>query len=309
MPKKSAPDPTQRPEWLSPRERVSRAMTGKPVDRPPWGELVLGDDLISFWGETASVDHAARREFVDWLGLDLVCVEVSPDGTGLRELNQWAKSGDRFVFAVLKGGFNQGIQAVGFEAFLSEVARNRIGLHDHFLDAALRDLELARRALDHGADAIMVADDIAYNHGLIAPPDFFRDFYFPHLKVLLNPLSEEEGVVFFHTDGDLGELLPDLAAIGLRGLHGLEIAAGMDLPKTRSTVGNDLCLWGNLDPTHLTGGASRHNLTQLVEHNLRASQDGPFIFGTSSGLYEGMRLESLTWVSRTLKGSLAADYR
>ena len=209
-----------------------------------WGELVLDDGLIADYLKTENVDHARRREFVERLGLDLVCLNLSRGYDEWPGLAAWAKDGDRFIFAVLDGGFQRGIVDMGFEPFLLAVARKNTDLHDYFRKANQQSLELAHRALGEGADGILVADDIAYNHGLLAPPSFFHAFYLPALQGFINDLEPGKATVFFHSDGDLHELLPELANCGLNGLQGLESAAGMDLTRAPQAGGKPVLACG-----------------------------------------------------------------
>lgn len=292
---------------LSPRQRVALAAARGVPDRPPRGELVLDDGLIAEFLGCGAVDFPARREFLERLGLDLVTVSLGAEASGTakdspwRQLEQWRNQSDRFVLALLDGPFGQGVTRQGFMEFMVCIARGGPALESHLRDAAQMCLSQALAALDSGAQGIILADDIAHGQGLLAAPDFFRRQYFPALATLLAVLRQREVPVFFHSDGQLEPLLPDLVAAGFSGLQCLEPGAGMDLARLKPAWRGRLCLWGNLDPDWLV----REHPRQAVEAAARAvlaagAPGGGFIFGTSSGLFRGMRPDNLAWAYAAL---------
>ena len=76
----------------------------------------------------------------------------------------------------------------------------------------------------------------------------------------------------------------------------------MDLASVASQYGKNLCLWGNLDPRYLTDPhALPEEIAEAVNSILAAAgTEGGFIFGTSSGLFKGIRPDNLTEVYRAL---------
>ena len=284
----------------SSKQRVRALLNGQTQSPPVWGELVLDDALIAAHLGLAQVEHAQRREFMGRLGLDIVCVPLDESGSGLESIAAWARDGEYYTFALIDGSFGQGLTGMGFKPFMLEIAKKSPALEKFLRKDQERIKRLARAALDQGADAVIIGDDIAYSQGLFAPPEFFRTVYLPALRSTVQGITAQGAPVFFHCDGNLEALLPDLAACGLRGLQGLERAAGMDLMRARNITGGQLCLWGNLDPAWLSGELGQDELGQKVAAVLDAGQGGPHIFGTSSGLYTGLHPQALDWVGRAL---------
>ena len=98
----------------------------------------------------------------------------------------------------------------------------------------------------HVVGQVTLADDIAYQKGLLANPQILRRSILPSLARQAEAFRKMGFPVFFHSDGNLNDILPNLATIGLTGLQCLEAAAGMDLASIASQYGKDLCLWGIL---------------------------------------------------------------
>lgn len=299
--------PNPPPASLSPRQRVRLAIAREIPDRPPRGELVIDDGLIAAFLGCSKVEFSARREFVERLGLDLVTVELgggqdtADTGSALGQIEQWRVQSDRFVMALIDGPFSRGLDRLGFEGFMLATIRSGADLENHLRQATQACLSLALAALDSGAQGIILADDIAYKQGLLTPPDFFRQRYFPALANLLAAMQQRQVPIFFHSDGHLEPLLSDLVAAGFNGLQCLESAAGMDLTRLKAEWGSKLCLWGNLDPDWLVGDHSRQEVEAAARAVLASgAPGGGFIFGTSSGLFRGMRPENLAWAYAAL---------
>jgi uroporphyrinogen decarboxylase len=88
--------------------------------------------------------------------------------------------------------------------------------------------------------------------------------------------------------------LEDIAGSGFDGLQCIETAAGMDLATIKANYGQQLCLWGNLDPACLVEALSGEAIDARVEAVLASgARNGGLIFGTSSGLFEGMHPRSI----------------
>jgi uroporphyrinogen decarboxylase len=298
---------------MNSKERVLAAIGHKGADRIPRGEIVVDDSVVrSFLGcEEVGFDEQLR--FVSTLGLDLVCLTPSParpspdgvppgpEGAKWRHIEQWASRADRFIFILLDGAFDWGMKLLGFRKFLISLMREGSDLTDIIKDVEALNTKLARRALDLGAMGILLADDIAYHKGLLANPRVLRRSILPSLARQTEAFSKMGLPVFFHSDGNINEILPDLTGIGLAGLQCLEFAAGMDLPSVSRQYGRDLCLWGNLDPRHLTDPHTPEEIAEAVNAILAvAGTQGGFIFGTSSGLFKGMRPENLAAVYTAL---------
>jgi uroporphyrinogen decarboxylase len=290
-------------------DRVLRAVRHQPVDRPPLGELCIDIELVSAFLGRAEAGFAELREFVAILGLDLVCLPtpISPMEALTASpptlphpqwiaLERWRAESRVFVFTMLNGGFSWGIDAMGFQEFMVALCRGEERVNAILRRAAEANVQLALRAVERGAHAVIIADDIAYRKGTFVPVSFLDNYYFPSLSSLLGEMNAQGVPVFFHSDGDLRNVLHLIVREGFTGLHGLEEAAGLDLAAVKQDYGEQLCLWGNLDPTYLVKSADRNEIERQVHRVMTAGvPGGGFIFGTSSGLFSKMRDENLRW--------------
>jgi uroporphyrinogen decarboxylase len=158
------------------------------------------------------------------------------------------------------------------------------------------EFEIARacRFLDHGADAILIADDIAYNSGPFLRPASMARFAWPFYTDMIRRITGHRDVpVLLHTDGDIRKLLPAIVACGFDGLQSLQPSAGMDILAVKRQYGDQLCLWGNLDLDRLmTFGTPAEVAAQTRWLCRNIGVDGGFILSTCNILVDAVPLEN-----------------
>ena len=299
---------------MNSRERVIATVRHEKTDRVPRGEILIDDSVVESFLQRRGVAFEQRLDFVTALGLDLICLTPSfsfqseaaalpePSQADWRDLDNWVSRTDRFVFVMVDGIFGWGVRLWGFQKFMVTLARQDSSLTDFFRAVEALNRALVRQAKDRGAMGVLLADDIAYQQGLIINPELLRRHILPSIARQVRSFKEAMVLpVFFHSDGNLNDIMDDLAETGLDGLQCIESAAGMDLAVVKECYGDRLCLWGNLDPTYLTSSRTHGEVFQHVRSIIRAAgNEGGFIFGTSSGLFRGVKPENLAWVFEAL---------
>jgi uroporphyrinogen decarboxylase len=291
---------------LKARERVLSAVNHTVTDKVPRGEIVIDDAVVRDFFSCDEVDFERRYEFIRCLGLDIICLPLRlsmnaadhslphPDDVEWEDIDRWVSQTDLFVFIMLEGCHAWGSRLFGFERFFLTVGREGLDLDDLIQSVERFNLELAGRAVASGAMGALIADDIASNKGLMFHPRTLRTHFFPSLQRLAAGISAMKVPVFFHSDGNLNEVLDDIMSTGFDGLQGIESAAGMDIGQIKRQYGTQLCLWGNLDPRYLVMPYPEEKLIEQVDLiSGSGASGGGFILGTSSGLFEGVRPENL----------------
>lgn len=285
---------------------VRRTINRQAVDRIPIGELCIDDSLVAAFAGTPQVGFEQRRQVADRLGLDLICLAAdyappnnkgalpSADAVGLDAINAWAGKTDLFIFVLIDGGFEWGVKIWGFRQFLVMVMRQSEDVLNLIHQVETLNRRLIRRAAQLGANGFVIADDVAYQRGLLLSPDRLKAQFLPSLARQAETCHAAGLPVFYHSDGNINAILGDIVGCGFDGLQGIETAAGMDLAAVKAEFGRQLCFWGNLDPNCLTAALSDEDLEANVGAVLSSgTRDGGLIFGTSSGLFKGMRPQSI----------------
>ncbi len=288
------------------KERVIRAIHHQLVDRPPKGELCIDDEVVGAYFDTSSITHGHRRRFVELLDMDLICITPEypvakqpnhlpdPNFTYWPDLQRWAQETDIFPFVLLEGAFGWGVRRWGFERFILQVVKKDTDVVTFTRHVEVFNDQLARNAAQNGAAGVVFADDIAYQNGLIISPELLRIFFSPSYKAQVQRFKSYGLHTFFHSDGNLNEILDDILDSGFEGLQCIEEAADMDLAGIKEKYRSRLCLWGNLDPIYLTESLPHSAVEDKVRDIIHSgAEGGGFIFGTSSGLFKGVRVDLL----------------
>lgn len=295
--------------------KVSNAIQHLPGMSVPKGELVLEPGFARKFlewkygdpaGETLSnpeVVMACCRQ----LSLDLVCLQSEPhlhtnpdDTLDLDDIDLIAKN-DFFVFWIVNGAFQSLMNLQGMMSLFTDISQSPDKVHKALQHTSVKVTATMEKGIRAGAHGIIMADDIAYNQGTYISPGFVRQYLLPLWKVQVD-FAKKLGVpIFFHSDGNLNTVLPDIVAAGFDGLQCMEPTAGMDLISIKSQYGKKLCLMGNVDPALL---ASLNHISDeklsddclekaVADIMVSAHTDGGVIFGTCSGLHDGMAFERI----------------
>lgn len=151
----------------------------------------------------------------------------------------------------------------------------------------------AKMFLDKGAEAILITDDIAFNTGLLLPPDTMKLVAFPFYKKVIQEIKEYKDVpVIFHSDGYLADVLQDIVDCGFDAIQSLQPSAGMDIEKVKQEFGNKLCLIGNVDLNYLLPfGTPKEVKKEVKDLADKAGPDG-FILSTCNILTDAVQIEN-----------------
>jgi hypothetical protein len=72
-----------------------------------------------------------------------------------------------------------------------------------------------RKALSLDADAVCFGDDFGTQSNLLISPAVWRRFFKPRYRQLFEPVRQAGKHIFFHSCGQIADLLPDLADLGV----------------------------------------------------------------------------------------------
>ena len=281
------------------RELVLKTIDRQTTHRVPKGELVLDDEVIGNRLKTKSVGFDEKVEFVNHFGLDII--SLSPKYSknedffidcAEMEIDKWAQNTSLFTFVILDGAFEYGLRHFGFEDFLSMIMRDPQGTKNFISQVEKINLETACQLADQGLDGIIMADDIAFQNGLLIRPEHFREIFLPSLERQVKVIEERQMIPFFHSDGNYLAVIEDIIDIGFKGIHCIDKRCGVNLKKL-APYGDKFCLWGHLDVDHLHSSQDETLMTDLIDNIEDSTGFKGFILGTNSGLFSGIDLDQL----------------
>ena len=295
---------------LNHRERVLKTLNGEPIDRIARGEFFLAEEFVRAFlslADDAPVGHHERAAVVEQLDCDIAAVSFSEGWGALQQPNEdraleslvrWRAESDRFVVAVIDGPFSAGTKVVGFDAMMKYIHSIPHVATDYYRQGGEDAVGLAQAVRDAGADGVLLGEDLAYNRSTFFSPQQLRDCYFPALADTVQRIHDLGLAVFFHSDGNLKEILADLVASDLDGVQGLEPAAGMSIPSARAQVGNKLTLWGNFSFEFLSDVRSDEEIANALSDITQSGEK--IILSSCGGLVDGLNIETVRRVYRAI---------
>lgn len=158
--------------------------------------------------------------------------------------------------------YEQMQQLRGFDALLVDLAQQRpqvYHLRDDLLAFNLRWLD---RWLEHNYQGLHFADDWGTQAALMIRPDVWRSFYKPAYAAMFGKVKAAGLDVWFHSDGNITAILPDLVELGVDVLNCQ--SSTMDLDMLERDYAGRLCFRTDLDRQKVMPFASPGEVKEFI---------------------------------------------
>lgn len=182
----------------------------------------------------------------------------------IEAVNAFCKTSDRFVLcdAALPRPFERiqwlrGTENVFMDLALNpELLKELIQLvHRFYMDL----LEIWCRT---DVDGIWFMDDWGSQNSLLISPDMWREFFKPCYKDYIDIIHHHGKKAFFHSDGYILDIYPDLIELGLDSLNSQIFCMGMEKLKPYR---GQITFWGEIDRQHLLPHGTPKEVKEAVE--------------------------------------------
>ena len=158
------------------------------------------------------------------------------------------------------------------------------------------------------ADALWLYSDLCYRGGMLFSPSVFRTLAMPHLKRFAH-FCRKHGLSFWwHSDGDVSQLIPLLIELGVDAIHPLEARAGNDVRRLKKQVGRSITLIGNISADVVATGDKAAIEMEVANKIPVAAEGGGYIYHTDHSVPPTVSLESYMFLLDLVRryGALAA---
>jgi uroporphyrinogen decarboxylase len=215
------------------------------------------------------------------------------------------------AFTGLQQRFGDQIYMMGSVCWgLWENATQTMGL-PAFAVALRRDPEFVRRmvryyetlylaavhaAADAGLPAFVYSDDMGHKTGPQTSPQVLDEFFGPSLRRIAEEAHGRGLKIIIHSCGNVNQLLDLFADWGFDGVHSLEPTAGMELATVKQRVGDRMCVFGNLDISHLLSHGTRQQVETAVKDALRAAGGGGGFIMAMTNSHHAVKVENTRWM-------------
>lgn len=295
----------------SPRERVQRAIRHEVTDRLPKGELCITEAVINRALHCLQVGFEEKLAFTEQLGLDIFTLAPvcsceknklpEPGDVKWPGIEKWTVETSLYTFIIVDGAFETGMRTFTGLKFMVLAGKASANLLSFIAEVEKLNMALFREAAAKGVNGVILADDVAFNGGMMISPQSWRECFLPSLARQVEEINRLGLAAFYHSDGNYLEIIPDLITVHFQGLQCLEERCGMDMADLQEEYGEHICLWGHIDSEDTFKVQDPGYLQVLTDNLQKLSRCRGLILGTNSGLYEGMDIGGLKAIYRSLE--------
>ena len=269
-------------------EHIRAAFEHRSPERIPRGEFWIDTCVFSErrTEDTIQSHVALCRE----VGTDFISIPVASSDSGdfsyrtfrPSEIKGLAKSGF-FAMAVVDGPFQILVNRIGLRRALADIAKKTDEISAIVSNEAQKIGSLVEKCIHYGADAVLVAEDIAYNRGTYFSPTTFHNLLYPAYRKLMDTIHNCGALAVYHSCGDINSVIPDIVSLGVDGLSCQ--AECLDLPSLKRKYGAKLTLFTGVsrelpDSTAISS-RRRQQFGKLVT---KLGEGGGFVLSSSSGM-------------------------
>ena len=154
-----------------------------------------------------------------------------------------------------------------------EVGRFVERINRFALELTVAQIEAAAGMLD----GMVIWGDVAYKKGLFFSPRYWRRYFKPGVKAIVDACHERGLPVIYHGCGNVRSIFEDFIEVGVDAYNPLEAKAGLDVVELRRQFGHRIAFCGNMDVI-AWADANREELKQIVLTKLNAAKGGGYIF-------------------------------
>lgn len=163
--------------------------------------------------------------------------------------------------------------------------------------------ELARAEIAAGGGMLagmVIWGDVAYTRGMLFSPDYWRKYFKPGVRALVELCHQHGLPVIYHGCGNASRIFEDLIEIGVDAYNPLEAKAGLDVVELRRRYGHRLAFCGNMD-VRVWARGDKDELRRVVLTKLNAAKGGGYIFQSDHSVPSNVSGESYDYVVRLVR--------
>ena len=164
-------------------------------------------------------------------------------------------------------------------------------------------LAAARKLAELGVDGIWVGDDVGAQHTMAISPELWRKIFKPMWAEFFSTLKKINPnlKIFYHSDGVIDPIIPDMIEVGLDGLNPIQPAC-MDPAALKKRFGDKLCFWGSIDEQHTLPFGSPDDVRREVRARLDTiGKGGGLIIGPTHHVQLDTPLENFWAMVNTIR--------
>ncbi|HUJ45386.1 MAG TPA: uroporphyrinogen decarboxylase family protein [Opitutaceae bacterium] len=213
----------------------------------------------------------------------------------IAETNALQRSGYAVQGAMSQTIFEHAWLMCGMENLLMKMHTDPDFVQCLFTRIATWKRALARQYVEAGVDILRLGDDIASQHGMMMAPKMWRGTLKPLLAEIIADARESKPAlpIFYHSDGNIRDVIDDLIEIGVTILNPVQPEA-MDPLEVKKRYGDKLTLWGCVGVQRLFPFGTPAEMDTTVRDYCRIlGKGGGFVIGPTHSIESDIPWENI----------------
>ncbi|MEN6453087.1 MAG: uroporphyrinogen decarboxylase family protein [Prolixibacteraceae bacterium] len=173
-------------------------------------------------------------------------------------------------------------------------AINRIG--QFYYDCLKAQIEAAAGLLD----GMVIWGDVAYQKTLFFDPEYWRAYFKPWVKAMIDECHRHGLPVIYHGCGNVLLIFEDFIEIGVDAYNPLEVKAGMNAVDLKKKYGNRIGYCGNSN-IQIWETGDEELIRQEVLYRLNAAKGGGYIFQSDHSVSSGVSGQTYDLIVRLVR--------
>jgi len=171
---------------------------------------------------------------------------------------------------------------------------------DRIYEFVLGITEAQIKAADGLLDGMVIWGDVAYTRDLLFSPDYWRKYFKPGVKAIVDLCHKNSLPVIYHGCGNVQRIFEDYIEIGVDAYNPLEAKAGLDVVDLRRKYGHRIGFCGNMD-VMAWADSSLDELEKIVLTKLNAAKGGGYIFQSDHSVPSNVSGKNYDYVVNLLR--------
>jgi uroporphyrinogen decarboxylase len=171
---------------------------------------------------------------------------------------------------------------------------NRIG--QFYLDCMKAQIKAANGKID----GMVIWGDVAYTQTMLFDPDYWRQYFKPWVKAMIDECHKHNLPVIYHGCGNVELIFEDFIEMGLDAYNPLEAKAQMDAVELKRKFGNKIGYCGNSNVQVWETG-NKELIKKEVLRKLNAARGGGFIFQSDHSVSSDVSGETYDYIVKLVR--------
>jgi uroporphyrinogen decarboxylase len=188
----------------------------------------------------------------------------------------------------------------GFENYLCDMMTDPDFARELSRRSAAYEIEKGVRLIQAGVDIIGIYGDIAMQDRMLVNPEAWRDIEKPIMADMITRFKalNPKIILFYHSDGDLSEVMPDLIEIGVDMINPIQPEC-MDVARVKRDYGDKITLHGTVSiQKTLPHGSVEDVRNEIMDRIRLCGQNGGLVICPANHVQNDTPLENLLEVYR-----------